>query len=165
MPQATASTPDSTSLDGVVAALMQTLTVLKSSALGTSVEGACLGVLHTLHAKGPLRPGDVATAVRLDASTVSRHLQALERLELVARERDPADGRAFRVAATEAGTATVREAAVARRELLSQALQGWDAADITQLEELLARMAADLTAVAGPTSSAEPTRQSSGKNL
>jgi DNA-binding MarR family transcriptional regulator len=147
MAQATAQVDDR-KLDTVVASLMQTMRVLKSAPLGTPVEGACLWVLHTVGEQGPLRPGDLAGEVRLDASTVSRHLQALERLGMVARERDPDDGRAFRVAATDLGSETLTEAAAVRRSLLSGALQGWSAADVTQLAQLLHRLAEDTTSAA-----------------
>ncbi|RKS80706.1 DNA-binding MarR family transcriptional regulator [Motilibacter peucedani] len=139
---------DEQQLDTVVASLMQTMRVLKSAPLGTPVEGACLGVLHTVGSSGPLRPGDLASEVRLDASTVSRHLQVLERLGMVARERDADDRRAFRVATTPLGDSTLTEAAAVRRSLLSGALQGWSRADVTQLAQLLHRLAEDTSSAA-----------------
>lgn len=47
--------------------------------------------------------GELATALYLDESTVCRVVDALERKGYAARRQDPADGRAVRIDATEAG--------------------------------------------------------------
>lgn len=133
-------------VDEVVHSLMRSLRTLKRATAGAAVDGPCLGVLHSVAQSGPVRPSDLAAEVGLDASTVSRHLQALERLSLIARDRDPVDGRAFRVAATSEGTAAVDAATAARRHVLVQALEGWDADDLTTLAALVTRLADDLSA-------------------
>lgn len=138
--------------DSVARSLWLALRTLKSAtAPGNPVDGACSTVLHFVQAHGPIRPSDLAAQMWLDGSTVSRHLQALERLELIDRERDPDDRRAFRIACTEAGRAAAADALAARRELLLAALREWPAADLEQLEQLLGRLAEDLSSVSPDT--------------
>ena len=165
MVQATPSTeaPPAAAADAVFQSLMGALRVLKRATAGLPVDGPGLFVLQSIGSKGPLRPTDLASDLGLDASTVSRHLQALERLALVERNRDPDDGRAFRVACTESGCSTLDEAATARRSVISAALQGWNAPDTAQLVSLLGRLADDLVARAEQPAPTETTRPTEGE--
>ncbi|RZS87317.1 DNA-binding MarR family transcriptional regulator [Motilibacter rhizosphaerae] len=131
-------------VEGVVTALYGSLRTLKRAGSETGVDGAASFVLHYLLAKGAVRPSELAAEMCLDGSTVSRHLQALERLDLVSRERDPADGRAFRVTCTEAGRAAHAASIAARTAMLTSAVESWDPTDLSQLEQLLRRLADDL---------------------
>jgi DNA-binding MarR family transcriptional regulator len=134
--------------DAVVESLFQSLRTLKSAATpGNTVDGACSAVLHYIRTNGPIRPTDLAAQMLLDGSTVSRHVQQLERLDLVDRERDPEDRRAFRIACTAHGVSAAEGALAARRALLLAAVQEWPAADLEQLERLLGRLADDLSSV------------------
>src|SRR3954471_262163 len=130
--------------------LIRAIRTLKGARGDAPVEGPCLGVLHAVRASGPARPGDVAAEIALDASTVSRHLQSLERLGLIARDRDPDDGRAYRVAVTSAGGDALDSALVARRQVLDSALQDWDPDDRELLARLLSRLADDLNRPSAP---------------
>ena len=148
-----------TAADSVVESLFQSIRTLKAAgAPGNSVDGACSAVLHYVQAHGPVRPTDLAAQMMLDGSTVSRHLQTLERLDLVDRERDPEDGRAFRIACTPAGSSAAAAALAARRDLLLTALEGWSAPDLVRLQELLGRLTRDLA-------SACPHTRTSGRDI
>jgi DNA-binding MarR family transcriptional regulator len=152
MAQAKGTGPRDSAVDSVVQSLWRAIRSLKSAPVpGNPVDGACSTVLHFVEAHGPVRPSDLAAHMSLDGSTISRHLQALERLDLVQRERDPDDGRAFRIACTTAGTAAAAEAVAARRGLLLAALRNWPAADLEQLERLLGRLAEDLASTSADT--------------
>ena len=59
--------------------------------------------LETLLAEGPMRLGDLGRRLGIRASTLTRNLARLEERGLLARDGDPEDGRAFRVALTAAG--------------------------------------------------------------
>lgn len=59
--------------------------------------------LRTVVVDGPLRVGSLATALGVSVATASRTVDSLEALDLVKRDRDPADARAVRVAATQEG--------------------------------------------------------------
>lgn len=108
------------------------------------VERAGYLTLVRLEACGETRLSDLAAALELDLSTVSRQVRVLTDLDLVARRPDPDDGRASRLDLTDAGRS---ELAVLRRErhrLLGRALDGWTAEDRRRLIALLDRLAADL---------------------
>jgi DNA-binding MarR family transcriptional regulator len=60
-------------------------------------------VLVPLFEAGPLRPGDIAARARLSKQSMTGLLKQCEAVGLVARERDPGDGRAYRVSLTRRG--------------------------------------------------------------
>lgn len=127
--------------------------VLKRLGGSGPVDGPTLGVLFEIDRHAPVRLGDVAVACGLDASTVSRHVAALEREEHVTREPDPADGRASRLVLTDVGKAALAAAMERRRAVVDAALQEWSDIDRAHLRRLLERLAEDMSAV---TSSAQP---------
>lgn len=96
-------------------------------------------VLRRLEAAGPLRTGELAADVELDASTMSRRAAALVDVGLVDRHPDPDDGRACRLRVSERGTAFLEESRHRRRDLLADLLLGWSARDRRELLRLLAR--------------------------
>ncbi len=125
--------------------------VLKRLGGSGPVDGPTLGVLFEIDRHAPVRLGDVAVACGLDASTVSRHVAALEREEHVTREPDPADGRASRLVLTEVGKASLAAAMERRRAVVDAALQEWSDVDRAHLRRLLERLAEDMSAVtSGP---------------
>jgi DNA-binding MarR family transcriptional regulator len=96
-------------------------------------------VLVPLFDAGPLRPGDIAARARLSKQSMTGLVAQCEAAGLVARERDPADGRAYRVSLTRRGRElqAVAEEALAeldrelvarlgrrRRDALVEALKG-----------------------------------------
>ena len=96
-------------------------------------------VLVPLFAGGPLRPGEIAARARLSKQAMTGLVRQCEDAGLVARERDPADGRAYRISLTDRGRAlqAVAEAALdeldhelaarlgsRRRDALIEALKG-----------------------------------------
>ena len=86
------------------------------------LEKTAFHVLGQLMREGPLRPSAVAQLIRLDLSTVSRHVAALEGAGLVAREPDPADRRACLLRATPNGEQILLRLRTARRERMRAAL-------------------------------------------
>jgi DNA-binding MarR family transcriptional regulator len=74
--------------------------------------------LRTVVLEGPLRVGGLAAVLGVTVATASRTVDSLEALGLVQRERDPADARAVRVAATAKG----RREHANRRERFVRAL-------------------------------------------
>ncbi|MEV0279821.1 MarR family transcriptional regulator [Streptomyces sp. NPDC050610] len=94
--------------------------------------------------RGPQRQAELIRTLALDASTVTRMVQRLEQAGLVTRTPDPADGRAMRVEATEAGHALRAEVERVRQELDEQTLAGLDADDRRELARLLARVEGNL---------------------
>jgi DNA-binding MarR family transcriptional regulator len=111
-------------------------------------EPAAFAVLAALCHGTDARPSDLASAVRLDQSTISRHVQALEAGGFLVKVKDPEDGRSYRLKATAAGRAAIQKAAARRAELFRRAIARWRPQDLRKLVELLARLAEDLKACA-----------------
>jgi DNA-binding MarR family transcriptional regulator len=95
---------------------------------------------------GPgVRASDVAQALGLDKSTVSRGLAQLESLGLIERVGDPDDGRARLLRLTATGSARFDAMRAQRQTEFRAILARWDATDLSGLARLLARLNTDLT--------------------
>jgi DNA-binding MarR family transcriptional regulator len=103
-----------------------------------------VAVLGLLVREGEQRLGQVAAHLEIDASVVSRHVAALEQLDLVVRRPDPADRRAQLLAASEAGVATLGDHCALRARWVAEALAGWDDAEVAHLVDRLDRLVHDL---------------------
>ena len=124
--------------------LLHLLKVQLTGLMPPGLEWAAFGVLSQLTRCGAKRQSDLAELSLLDPSTVSRHVGQLVRQRLVERRPDPEDGRAVQLVATEQGQAVVAETTSQRNTVFLSALQGWDAADLRTLTELLSRFNDDL---------------------
>jgi DNA-binding MarR family transcriptional regulator len=94
------------------------------------------------------RPSDLAASVRLDLSTISRHVQALEAGGYLVKVKDPDDGRSCRLTATAAGRAAVNKMGSRRAELFRRATARWPPRDLRTLVALLHRLGEDLKSCA-----------------
>jgi DNA-binding MarR family transcriptional regulator len=112
-------------------------------------EPAAFLVLGTLCHGAASRPSELASAVRLDLSTISRHVQTLEADGYLVKVRDQRDGRSYRLKATAAGRAAINRVAARRVEFFRGATAHWKPQDLRTLVELLSRLAGDLKARAG----------------
>lgn len=93
---------------------------------------------------GPMRASDLAAALKLDASTVSRQTHKLVDAGLIERTIDPVDGRACLLAVSERGRQALAEAVSFRRVQLAELLKEWSSRDRGHLTALLDRLADDL---------------------
>jgi DNA-binding MarR family transcriptional regulator len=89
------------------------------------LERSSYGILCLLDDEGPQRLGSIAAAFALDPSTITRQVQAVERLGLAARSADPSDRRAALLALTDEGREAVHRARAHRRSMLEQLLEDW----------------------------------------
>jgi DNA-binding MarR family transcriptional regulator len=112
-------------------------------------EPAAFVVLATLCQGAASLPSELAAAVRLDLSTISRHVQTLEAGGYLVKARDSRDGRYCRLKATAAGRAAINKAATRRVEFFRRATAHWKPQDVRTLIESLSRLAEDLKAGAG----------------
>ncbi|MEU6478407.1 MarR family transcriptional regulator [Streptomyces sp. NPDC047017] len=101
------------------------------------LESAAYGLLVRLDESGGQRATALAAYVGVGKATMSRQLRALEELGLVAREPDPADGRAWLVALTEEGSRRVGRVRDARRARYVSQLAHWDRREVAELARLL----------------------------
>jgi DNA-binding MarR family transcriptional regulator len=113
---------------------------------GVSIDRAGASLLHMLEQSSVsgyhLR--DLAMALGIEAPSVTRKVQQLERAGLVERVADPNDGRAFVVKTTSAGRHVLTRLHKAKRELFAEALREWPAADRQSFAKLFHRLAVDV---------------------
>ncbi|WP_199551225.1 MarR family winged helix-turn-helix transcriptional regulator [Streptomyces sp. N35] len=139
--------PPESGVDHEFLALERELTVFLRRARASSgemaravhpeLEPAAYGLLVRLDEGGPQRATELAAYFGVGKATMSRQLRALEELGLVAREPDPADGRAALVRLTEEGRDRFRTVRGARRGRYVRQLAGWDRAEVAELARLL----------------------------
>jgi DNA-binding MarR family transcriptional regulator len=109
-------------VDGVLAASSALVAVAARSLadLAEDVTLAQYRVLVELSVQGGLRAADLAAALSVDRSTVTRMCERLVRKRLVQRRRDRADRRAVWLALTPAGRVLVHEVTRRRRAELAK---------------------------------------------
>jgi DNA-binding MarR family transcriptional regulator len=95
-------------------------------------------------AGGRLRRIDLATAVGMTASGVTRALAPLERIGLVERESNPRDARVAYAALTGTGRGVLDDVHASAERVAAAALAdaGWSPAEVAALVELLGRLGA-----------------------
>jgi DNA-binding MarR family transcriptional regulator len=101
-------------------------------------------LLNRVEELGPMRASDLAAALNLDASTISRQTHKLVDAGLIERTIDPVDGRACLLAVSERGRQAQAEVVSFRRQQLAQLLQEWSDPDRRLVTNLLDRLADDL---------------------
>jgi len=111
---------------------------------GDMVDPSQAAILHTLSCRGAMRLGDLAESMRLDASTVSRHVHQLGENGLVRRDPDPADGRASIVDVTDDGRTALAKTFDQRRAFVTEAMSTWSADDRERLRDDIQRLTAGL---------------------
>jgi DNA-binding MarR family transcriptional regulator len=99
-----------------------------------------LGVLAHLYRRGPMTPGALAAAERLQPQSLTRTLASLQRQRLVARQPDDRDRRRSLLAITEAGRQALGADMRQRDAWLAAAM----AHGLTRAEQELLRIASDL---------------------
>ena len=113
------------------------------AAAGVPLDRAGAALLRKMADADPMRPGELAARLGVEASHVTRTVQHLERSGHVVRVPDPEDRRAQRIELTDAG----REAVVRIRETgvrgMQAALAHWDPDDLRLLAGLFHRMVDD----------------------
>jgi DNA-binding MarR family transcriptional regulator len=83
-----------------------------------------LSVLARLSRRGPMTPGELAAAERVQPQSLTRTLASLGDHALISRHPDPADGRRSRIAITEAGRQMLGRDMRQRDAWLAQAMAG-----------------------------------------
>jgi DNA-binding MarR family transcriptional regulator len=143
--------PQTTPGRQLLLALMTVARRLKPRPADGRLDPASVFVLHHVLARGPLRVSELAKAMGLDASTVSRHVSHLEDGGYLARSSDPDDRRATRVRLTGKGQAVLHETMERSTAMVDRAIAGWPAADRETLTTLMTRLASSLDRLAAET--------------
>ncbi|WP_448059356.1 MarR family winged helix-turn-helix transcriptional regulator [Cellulomonas hominis] len=138
--------PAVATVEAQVAMLLRLAEHSRRSAVRTpgSLERSSYLVLGTLAARGPANVNAIATALRLDPSTVTRQVLAMEAAGHAARTPDPHDGRGIVVSATPAGVAALQATRESRGVMYAEILQDWTPEERALLAGMLTRFNADV---------------------
>lgn len=149
-PDGMAGTDEPSGVDQVFLSLERELAVFLRRARATSgelaravhpeLESAAYGLLVRLADAGQQRATDLAGYFGVGKATMSRQLRALEDLGLIAREPDPADGRAVLVRLTDEGHDRFSCVRNSRRAQYARQLASWDRREVAELARLLHRL-------------------------
>ncbi|MGW5514733.1 MarR family winged helix-turn-helix transcriptional regulator [Nocardia africana] len=111
------------------------------AAAGVNLDRANVPLLRMLaDAAEPMRMGELAACLDVEAPHVTRQIQRLERTGYVDRVTDPEDRRAQRVRITDEGRATVDAIREVSRRHMREALADWSTEDLRRLAALNHRM-------------------------
>ena len=110
-------------VDRLRIALARTSRLLDRSVAASGLTRTQLSVLATVWRRGPIGIGELADGEGLNPTMLSRVVAKLDDAGLISRQPDPADGRAARVVATEAGAAIHLRLRRERTDVLSTVLR------------------------------------------
>ncbi|MEU6533725.1 MarR family transcriptional regulator [Streptomyces sp. NPDC046928] len=113
---------------------------------GVPLDRAAVALLRQIAETEPLRPGELAHRLGVEASHVTRTAQQLERSGYVTRVPDPKDRRAQRIELTETGREAVARVREAGARGMQVALADWTPAELGRLATLFHRMVDDFLA-------------------
>ncbi|MBR7834432.1 MarR family transcriptional regulator [Actinospica durhamensis] len=108
-----------------------------------ALDRSAISILRQLADCEPVRSGELAARLAVEASHVTRQVQALEKTGYVTRTPDPNDGRAQLIELTARGREAVERVRTAGRHGIRQALADWSAEDLHRLSVLFRRMYED----------------------
>jgi DNA-binding MarR family transcriptional regulator len=111
------------------------------------LERSAYGIMTKLADQGPQRLGAFATAFGLDPSTITRQVQALEKVGLATRTTDEADRRVSILDLTDEGRDVLNKTRRYRRRRLQEAIADWSDQDRTEFGRLLEQFNASLDAL------------------
>ena len=120
------------------------------------LDRAAVMVLQQLAAAGPVRPGELAARLEVEAPHVTRQVQRLEKAGYAARGADPDDRRAQLIQLTPSGTAAAGRIREVGRSGMQAALAHWPPHELHQLATLLHCMVDDFLAYSAAEEPAQP---------
>lgn len=120
---------------------------LRREDLQAGLTGPRLSALSVIVFGGPITLGELAAAEQVKPPTMTRLVRALEREQLVRREKDPDDGRIVRLRATAKGDSLLHAGRARRVRRLAAPIGDLTAAErdiLHEASEILARVVARL---------------------
>jgi len=111
----------------------------RAQAVHEDLQPASYLMLGYLAEQGPLRASAMAEVFHIDKGAISRQVQHLVELGLVARTPDPDDGRATLVAATDDAVRRMADVAEHRRKWLDEQLGDWSDEELLDFVKVLGR--------------------------
>ncbi|WP_081240362.1 MarR family winged helix-turn-helix transcriptional regulator [Streptomyces viridosporus] len=113
---------------------------------GVPLDRAAVALLRQMADVEPMRPGELAARLGVEASHVTRTVQQLQKTGHVTRVPDPDDRRAQRIELTEAGREAIARIREAGARAMQVALADWSPEDLRRLATLFHRMVDDFLA-------------------
>ncbi|MDX3749002.1 MarR family transcriptional regulator [Streptomyces sp. AK08-02] len=113
---------------------------------GVPLDRAAVVLLRQLADSEPLRPGELANLLAVEASHVTRQLQHLRKSGYVTRVPDPDDRRAQLVRLTVEGAEAVARIREVKCRTMRMSLTGWSSQDLRRLTGFVDRLVDDLLA-------------------
>ncbi|MBT1094679.1 MarR family winged helix-turn-helix transcriptional regulator [Streptomyces chartreusis] len=113
---------------------------------GVPLDRAAVALLRQVADSEPLRPGELAARLGVEASHVTRTVQQLQKTGYVTRVPDPQDRRAQRIELTESGRRAIVRVRDAGARGMQLALADWTPEELRQLATLFHRMVDDFLA-------------------
>lgn len=113
---------------------------------GVPLDRAAVALLRQVADSEPLRPGELANRLGVEASHVTRTVQQLQKSGYVTRVPDPQDRRAQRIELTESGRQAIARVRDAGARGMQLALADWTPEELRQLAGLFHRMVDDFLA-------------------
>jgi DNA-binding MarR family transcriptional regulator len=110
---------------------------------GVSLDRAAVALLRQIADSEPMRPGELAARLAVEASHVTRQVQQLQKGGYVTRVPDPDDRRAQRIELTPAGQEAIDRIRMAGCRGMELALANWSPEELRQLSTLFHRMVDD----------------------
>jgi DNA-binding MarR family transcriptional regulator len=111
----------------------------RQSTLYERMERAAYRIARLLESCGPATVVEIARALELDASTVTRQVAAMEARQQATRRVHPRDGRAWEIHLTDIGRREMATITAGRRQRFSEWTQDWSTADVDRFGRLLER--------------------------
>lgn len=108
---------------------------LRREDVSSGLNAPRLSALSVIVFSGPLSLGDLAAAEQVRPPTMTRIVNALESQGLVTKQRDEADGRSIRLAATPTGKALLMEGRKRRVNALARQIASLSSTDQHKLSE------------------------------
>ncbi|MGW1723618.1 MarR family winged helix-turn-helix transcriptional regulator [Streptomyces sp. NPDC002306] len=115
---------------------------------GVPLDRAAVALLRQIADSDPLRPGELAHRLGVEASHVTRTVQQLQKSGYVTRVPDPDDGRAQRIQLTDTGRQAVGRVREAGARGMQLALADWSPQELRELATLFHRMVDDFLSYA-----------------
>ena len=123
-------------------------------------DAATLALLNIVAAHPKVRPSDIASALAVNQSSITRQMQKFEQRGLVRLVADPNDGRSCQITLTSPGRNEMRRLQSIGLDRFALFVKDWDARDVQTLTHLLARFEMSKAAV-GPRDSRGPSWRTS----
>jgi DNA-binding MarR family transcriptional regulator len=153
--------PTRTDVHNLAAALFAIFSSMRRAS--NKGDAATLAILNIVAAHPKVRPSDIASALDVNQSSITRQMQKFEHRGLVRLSASPEDGRSCHILLTTPGRNEMRRLQAIGLDRFALFVKNWDARDVQTLTRLLARFEMSKAAV-GPHVSRGPSWRTNGNS-